>query len=183
MVTVLVPPADDPPALSEPSWRTHVLTGSGLSRRTRESLGGYAGVAAASLPPPYCCCLSVMFLVCLLLVCSEGRHDRCSYSAAITHPLILHPQHVHICKSLGHPNPSTGLYPRSRDKFKFNPSGHNCSSNNLINLFKGIDRSFELRGESRLNRFVMTNWRPGNFFYFTLKGFHHKISKKPKDAA
>jgi hypothetical protein len=22
----------------------------------------------------------------------------------------------------------------------------------------------------------------GNFFYFTLKGFHHKISKKPKDA-
>jgi hypothetical protein len=48
---------------------------------------------------------------------------------------------------------------------------------------KGIDRSFELRGESRLNRFVMTNWRLGNFSYFTLKGFHHKISKKPKDAA
>ena len=53
----------------------------------------------------------------------------------------------------------------------------------LVALFKGIDRSFELRGESRLNRFVMTNWRLGNFFYFTLKGFHHKISKKPKDAA
>jgi hypothetical protein len=48
---------------------------------------------------------------------------------------------------------------------------------------KGINRSFELRGESSLNRFVMTNWRLGNFFYFTLKGFHHKISKKPKDAA
>jgi len=49
--------------------------------------------------------------------------------------------------------------------------------------FKGIDRSFELRGESRLNQFVRTNWRRGNFFYFSLKGFRHKISKKPKDAA
>ncbi len=49
--------------------------------------------------------------------------------------------------------------------------------------FKGIDRSFELRCEIKLNRFVMTNWRLGNFFYFILKGQHHKISKKPKDAA
>jgi hypothetical protein len=48
---------------------------------------------------------------------------------------------------------------------------------------KGIDRSFELRCEIRLNRFVMTNWRLGNFFYFILKGQHHKISKKPLDAA
>ena len=30
--------------------------------------------------------------------------------------------------------------------------------------FKGIDRSFELRGEIRLIRSVMTNWRLGNFF-------------------
>jgi hypothetical protein len=31
-------------------------------------------------------------------------------------------------------------------------------------LFKGIDRPFELRGESRLIRSVMTNWRLGYFF-------------------
>jgi hypothetical protein len=48
---------------------------------------------------------------------------------------------------------------------------------------KGIDRSFELRCEIRLNRLVMTNWRLGNFFYFILKGQHHKVSKKPIDAA
>jgi hypothetical protein len=48
---------------------------------------------------------------------------------------------------------------------------------------KGIERSFELRCEIRLNRFVMTNWRLGNFFYFILKGQHHKISKKPLDTA
>jgi len=53
----------------------------------------------------------------------------------------------------------------------------------IFDPLKGIDRSFELRGESRLNRFVMTNWRLGNFFYFILKGHHHKISKKLKDAA
>ncbi len=47
-------------------------------------------------------------------------------------------------------------------------------------LFKGIDRSFELRGESRLVWSVMTNWRLGNYFYFILKGHHHKISKKHK---
>ncbi len=49
--------------------------------------------------------------------------------------------------------------------------------------FKGIDRSFELRGEIRLIRSVMTNWRLGNFFYFILKGHHHKIRKKPIVAA
>ncbi len=32
------------------------------------------------------------------------------------------------------------------------------------NVVKGIDRSFELRGEIRLIRSVMTNWRLGNFF-------------------
>jgi hypothetical protein len=48
---------------------------------------------------------------------------------------------------------------------------------------KGIDRSFELRGESRLIWSVMTNWRLGIFFYFILNGHHHKISKKPLDAA
>jgi hypothetical protein len=50
-------------------------------------------------------------------------------------------------------------------------------------LFKGIDRSFELRGEIRLIRSVMTNWRLGNFFYLILSGLHHKISKKPIVAA
>ncbi len=49
--------------------------------------------------------------------------------------------------------------------------------------FKGIDRSFELRGGVRLIRSVMTNWRLGNFFYVILKGLHHKISKKAKVAA
>ncbi len=49
-------------------------------------------------------------------------------------------------------------------------------------VLKGIDRSFELRGEIGLNRFVRTNWRLGIFF-FILKGHHHKISKKPIDAA
>jgi hypothetical protein len=48
---------------------------------------------------------------------------------------------------------------------------------------KGIDRSFELRGEIRLIRSVMTNWRLGNFFYLILNGLHHKISKKPIVAA
>ena len=33
-----------------------------------------------------------------------------------------------------------------------------------------IDRSFELRGEIRLIRSVMTNWRLGNFFLFHFKG-------------
>ncbi len=37
-------------------------------------------------------------------------------------------------------------------------------------LLKGIDRSFELRGESRLIWSVMTNWRLGNFFIFHFKG-------------
>jgi hypothetical protein len=32
-------------------------------------------------------------------------------------------------------------------------------------VFKGIDRSFELRGEIRFIRSDMTNWRLGNFFY------------------
>jgi hypothetical protein len=48
---------------------------------------------------------------------------------------------------------------------------------------KGIDRSFELRGEIRLIRSVMRNWRLGNFFYLILNGLHHKISKKPIVAA
>ncbi len=49
--------------------------------------------------------------------------------------------------------------------------------------FKGIDRSFELRGESRLIWSVLANWRLGNFLKYILKGHHHKISKKPLDAA
>jgi hypothetical protein len=50
-------------------------------------------------------------------------------------------------------------------------------------VFKGIDRSFEFRGEIRLIRSVMTNWRLGNFFFLILNGLHHKISKKPIVAA
>jgi hypothetical protein len=50
-------------------------------------------------------------------------------------------------------------------------------------VFKGIDRPFKLRGESRLIRSVITNWMLGKFFYLILKGLHHKISKKPWDAA
>ena len=60
---------------------------------------------------------------------------------------------------------------------------HSAPEKNAPRVLKGIDRSFELRCEIRLNRFVMTNWRLGNFFYFILKGQHHKISKKPIDAA
>ncbi len=55
-------------------------------------------------------------------------------------------------------------------------------NNTLEYGFKGIDRPFELRGESRLIRSVITNWMRGNFFYLILKGLHHKISKKPWDA-
>ncbi len=49
---------------------------------------------------------------------------------------------------------------------------------NTYCYFKGIDRPFELRGESRLIQSVMANWRLGNFFYLILKGLHHNISKK-----
>jgi hypothetical protein len=58
-----------------------------------------------------------------------------------------------------------------------------CTAHMKIIQFKGIYRSFELRDEIRLNRSVRTNWRLGIFFYFILKGHHHKISKKPVDAA
>jgi hypothetical protein len=50
-------------------------------------------------------------------------------------------------------------------------------------VFKGIDRPFELGGESRLIRSVITNWMFRKFFYLILKGLHHKISIKPWDAA
>ncbi len=50
-------------------------------------------------------------------------------------------------------------------------------------FFKGIDRPF-LRGvKNSLIRSLFKNWRLRNFFSLILKGFHHKISKKPKDAA
>ncbi len=54
---------------------------------------------------------------------------------------------------------------------------------NQKNVFKGIDRPFELRGEIRLIQSVITNWMLRDFFYLILKGLHHKISKKPWDAA
>ncbi len=67
------------------------------------------------------------------------------------------------------------------------PGGHwftkkTGSRKSRFRLLKGIDRSFELRGERRLIWSIMTNWMLGNFFYFILKGHHHKISKKPLDA-
>jgi hypothetical protein len=52
-----------------------------------------------------------------------------------------------------------------------------------LNIFKGIDRPFELRGVSRLIRSVITKWMLRKFFFLILKGLHHKISKKPWDAA
>ncbi len=50
---------------------------------------------------------------------------------------------------------------------------------------KGIDRSFRGGVKSSLIRTLFINWRLGNFFLLILKGFHfhHKISKKPIDAA
>ncbi len=54
-----------------------------------------------------------------------------------------------------------------------------CESN-----IKGIDRPFQGGVKSSLIRSLFINWRLGNFFLsLILKGFHHKISKKPKDAA
>jgi hypothetical protein len=46
-----------------------------------------------------------------------------------------------------------------------------------------FDRPFRGGVESILIRFLMVNWRLGYFFYLILKGLHHKISKKPLDAA
>ncbi len=48
---------------------------------------------------------------------------------------------------------------------------------------KGIDRPFGGRVESSLIRSVLVNWRLGYIFYFILKSLHHKINKKPSDAA
>ncbi len=50
-------------------------------------------------------------------------------------------------------------------------------------VFKGIDRPFPGGVKSNLIRSLFINWRLGNFFLLILKGFHHKISKKPIDAA
>ncbi len=57
------------------------------------------------------------------------------------------------------------------------------SSTSKINKIKGMDRSFKLRSKSRLIRSVIINWRLGSFFYLILNGLHHKLSKKPSDAA
>jgi hypothetical protein len=73
------------------------------------------------------------------------------------------------------------VHPRVYENFMFDNIllTFKVSKNNL----KGIDRPFELRGESRLIRSVITNWMLGKFFYLILKSLHHKISKKPWDAA
>ncbi len=42
---------------------------------------------------------------------------------------------------------------------------------------KGIDRPFELRGESRLIRSEMTNWSLGKFFLSHFKGLHTRSAK------
>ncbi len=63
----------------------------------------------------------------------------------------------------------------------YNFCGQNCENiystfsalayvHNVPYWFKGIDRSFELRGESRLIWYVMTNWKLGNFFLLHFKG-------------
>ncbi len=48
---------------------------------------------------------------------------------------------------------------------------------------KGIDLPFRRGVKGSLIRSLFINWRLGNFFLLILKGFHHKISKKPIDAA
>jgi hypothetical protein len=56
-----------------------------------------------------------------------------------------------------------------------------CSIDILV-ILKGIDRPFRGRVKSSVIRSLFINWRLGNFFLLILKGFHHKISKKPIDA-
>ncbi len=48
--------------------------------------------------------------------------------------------------------------------------------------FKGIDQPFGRGVESILIRSALVNWRLGGI-YLILKGLHHKIDKKPYDAA
>jgi hypothetical protein len=47
-----------------------------------------------------------------------------------------------------------------------------------VEEFNGIDRPFELRGESGIIRSVMINWSSGGFSNSILKGHHHKKSIK-----
>jgi hypothetical protein len=69
----------------------------------------------------------------------------------------------------------------------YSKSGSRCylSSHYYPDLtLKGIDRPFRRGVKSSLIRSLFINWRLGNFFLLLiLKGFHHKISKKPIDAA
>jgi hypothetical protein len=61
-------------------------------------------------------------------------------------------------------------------------SSYNVPESSKKNI-KGIDRPFRGWVKSSLIRSLFINWRLGNFFLLILKGFHHKISKKPIDAA
>ncbi len=64
----------------------------------------------------------------------------------------------------------------------------NVMSNKILNsretflkdqrAFKGIDRPFELRGESRLIRSVITNWMLGKFFLSHFKGSSSQDQQK-----
>jgi hypothetical protein len=68
------------------------------------------------------------------------------------------------------------------NNFVWTPLG--STVNIYINFcLKGIDRPFGGGVKSRLIRSLLINWRLGNFLKLILNGFHHKISKKPKDAA
>ncbi len=77
------------------------------------------------------------------------------------------------------PIPTRRLAPIDCLKIPAQPSSMMSS----ILILKGIDRPFRRGVKSSLIRSLFINWRLGNFFLLILKGFHHKISKKPIDAA
>jgi hypothetical protein len=61
--------------------------------------------------------------------------------------------------------------------------GHGVGETLQVGDIKGIDRPFRGKVKSSLIRSLFINWRLGNFFLLILKGFHHKISRKPMEAA
>jgi hypothetical protein len=77
------------------------------------------------------------------------------------------------------------VYPGSRIRTVSIPDPNYLHPGSRIRIkeFKGIDRPFWGEVKSSLIRSLFINWRLGKFFLLILKGFHHKISKKPIDAA
>jgi len=67
--------------------------------------------------------------------------------------------------------------------FFYKPIRFKLIASCIPDFLKGIDRSFRRGVKSSLIRSLFINWRLGNVFFLILKGFHHKISKKPKDPA